>query len=192
MILVSQQLQKWTPTFVAALTEILAREPNSILMYFAFASSVSVRAFERYLRDRFAESGLEFAGRAVALAMLSRDDYLAAHRCADVAIDTFGFSGGSSTFDAVSVNLAVVSLEGQFLRSRQSAAILRAAGQEANVVQSVESFIERTLFLLQADPGTGAPCDSIGRREKAVTAVDGVFATAAAFLQSLPTRDRSG
>ncbi len=180
VIIVSQQLQKWMPTFVEALVEILSRDPSVVLLYFSVASGISVRAFDCYLRDRFTASGLVFADRAIALAMLSRENYLAAHQCADLALDTFGFSGGASTLDAVSVGIPVVSLEGRFLRGRQSAAILRAAGQAENIAQDTRAFVERALSLL-GDKTVGCAATS---QERDVSEVSAQFRSAADFLLS--------
>lgn len=145
VVLVSQQLQKWTPDFVDALLQIMLRDSAIVLVYFAVASGVSVRAFENYLRQCFCRAGLSFASRTRALGMLARADYLSLHGCADVALDTFGFSGGSSTLDALAMNLPVVSLEGRYLRSRQSAAMLRAGGQIENVVASFDDYVAHAL-----------------------------------------------
>lgn len=152
VVLVSQQLQKWTPRFVEAVLHILSRDPEAILVYFSVASGVSTRAFESHLRARFIAAGLNFGSRARAVGMLGRTDYLALHKCADVALDTFGFSGGSSTLDAVAAGLPVVSIDGSSLRGRQSSAILRATGQAANVVDSEEAFVSRALVILLQQP----------------------------------------
>ena len=152
VVLVSQQLQKWTPHFVDAALKILSADPAAILVYFSVASGVSTRAFEAYLRARFLAAGLNFGFRARAIGMLDRSDYLALHKCADVGLDTFGFSGGSSTLDAVAMGLPVVSVDGHSLRGRQSAAILYASGQAANVVDSTEAFVSRALAILLRPP----------------------------------------
>ena len=181
VIIVSQQLQKWTPTFVSAVLEILTHEPSAILLYFSVMSGVSVRAFECYLRERFLAAGLAFADRAIGIGMLSRENYLAAHRCSDLALDTFGFSGGASTLDAVSVGLPVVSLEGRFLRGRQSAAILRAAGQDCNVVSNVQAFVGRARHLLRSQKDVMP----IAARSNPKLNAEQTFSSAAWFLSSL-------
>lgn len=188
VVLVSQQLQKWTPEFVAAVLEVLTRDPLSVLVYFGVASGVSVRAFNTYLRRCFALANLSFAARAREVGMLSREDYLSLHCCADVALDTFGFSGGSSTLDAVSVNLPVISLEGDYLRCRQSASILRAHGQSRNVVTSSQDFVAVALDRL----GQKRPIAIASGAPKPVEAKSGngrVFESVASFLTTLQAAD---
>ena len=182
VVLVSQQLQKWTPEFVRVVVSILKRDPSALLVYFAVASGVSVRAFEVYLRAVFREAGMSFSGRTLAVGMLSRADYLSLHACADVALDTFGFSGGSSTLDAVAVGLPVVSVEGRYLRGRQSAAMLRAGGQDANVIHSVDDFTSRALAVM-AEPS--AHTVAVVSSRTRIAHADAVFASVADFLISL-------
>jgi len=139
--LVSQQLQKWSPRFTDALIELLRQDQRGRLVYFVQNSVLSSRAFELLLRRKFLRNGLEYARRVTVVGNLAREDYLAIHRSADVGLDTFGFSGGSTTLDALSVGLPVVTLEGAFLRGRQSAAIMRELGTGDNVAQSVAQFV---------------------------------------------------
>ena len=140
--LVSQQLQKWSPRFMDALIELLRRDVSGRLVYFVQNSTLSSRAFELLLRHKFHRNGIEYARRVTVAGNLARENYLALHQAADVGLDTFGFSGGSTTLDALSVGLPFVSLEGSFLRGRQSAAIMRQLGQGGNVAQCVDQFVE--------------------------------------------------
>jgi len=139
--LVSQQLQKWSPRFIEMLIELLRQDERGRLVYFVQNSVLSSRAFELLLRRKFLQSGLEYARRVTVVGNLVREDYLAIHRAADVGLDTFGFSGGSTTLDALSAGLPLVTLEGQFLRGRQSAAIIRQSGCGDNVAHSVDQYI---------------------------------------------------
>ena len=182
VVLVSQQLQKWTPEFVRVVVSVLERDPSALLVYFAVASGVSVRAFEVYLRAVFSEAGMSFGARTLAVGMLSRADYLSLHACADVALDTFGFSGGSSTLDAIAIGLPVVSIEGRYLRGRQSAAMLRAGGQGVNVVHGVAEFEARVAEVVGRRPEPAlVAAPSVRRGPSRET----VSASVAEFLRSL-------
>lgn len=183
VVLVSQQLQKWTPHFVDAVLHILSADPVAVLVYFNVTSGVSTRAFESHLRARFIASGLDFGSRTRAMGMLGRADYLALHKCADVALDTFGFSGGSSTLDAVAAGLPVVSIDGRALRGRQSAAILRAAGQAINVVDRGDAFISRALAVLMNRPAKPDLSTSATGERRSIAAP--VFTNVAEFFQAM-------
>ena len=158
--LVSQNFLKWTPDFIEAVISILQRDPMGRLVFFAVSFGGSVRAFEAMLRLRMQQAGLVYGKRVSVVGLLPRESYLALHVASNVALDTFGFSGGSSTFDALSVGLAVITIEGKFLRGRQSAALLRRFGQSKNVANSIQEYVElavRTATVAQVTPMLAQP-----------------------------------
>ena len=148
--LAAQQLQKWTPDFIDAVIQILAADSRGKLVYFALDWGLSTRAFELMLRNKFNLAGLDYGARVAVVGQLSRDNYFALLQAVDVSLDTFGFSGGSTTLDAAAIGLAVVNLKGNFLRGRQSAAILERAGQRCNVVTDVGAFVARAIAITKA------------------------------------------
>lgn len=148
--LASQNFLKWTPNFIDAVIEILQRDPIGRLVFFAVSFGGSVRAFEAMLRTYMNEAGLRYSERVSVVGLLPRESYLALHVAADVSLDTFGFSGGSSTFDALSAGLPVIAMEGKFLRGRQSSALLRRHGQAANIAKTVEEYVDFALATAQS------------------------------------------
>ena len=56
----------------------------------------------------------------------------------DVMIDTLRWSGGNTTLDALASALPVVTLEGRFMRGRQTAAMLRILGIEELIARDQE------------------------------------------------------
>ncbi len=163
--IVNQQLQKWTPDFLQAVTDLLTEDQKGRLVYFAFGSNVSVRAFQKQLRDRFVAAKMDVGSRALCVTGFGRNDYLALNRSATVSLDTFGYGGGSSTADAISVGLPVVTREGQFLRSRQSAGMLRSAGRIDSICSTTDAFVRLARDIAQSaysvastsDPSAPAP-----------------------------------
>lgn len=143
--LVNQQLQKWTPRFLGALAEILQRDRKGRLVYFSHGAHVSTRAFQSMLRDLLSSKQIDMASRVLCVANFWRDDYLALNQAGDVSLDTFGYGGGSSTADAISSSLPVVTREGDYLRARQSAGMLRLAGQSDLICTDTEAFIDRAI-----------------------------------------------
>lgn len=142
---VNQQLQKWTPTFMDAVAEILRSDHQARLVYFGVGASVSVRAEQIYVRDALSLRDVDGAARTLRIAELNRSDFLALNRVADVSLDTFGYGGGSTTIDALGVGLPVVTLQGAYLRSRQTAGMLRAFGYDSLVASHRSQFVELAL-----------------------------------------------
>lgn len=141
--LCTQRFHKWTPGFCESVIEILSRDSAGVLVYVDAPGLASARAFEMMLRQRFQSAHLDYAARTRRYSMLDRETFLNLNSVADVALDTMGFGGGATTVDSLSAGLPVVSLEGQWLRGRQTAGILRAAGLHENVVASRDAFVHR-------------------------------------------------
>jgi protein O-GlcNAc transferase len=193
--LVNQQLQKWTPSFVAAVLSILKSDRLGKLVYFDPGHPVSSRAFQRELRQRFTETGLDYAQRTQRIPMVDRSVFLAVNAAADVVLDTFGYAGGATTVDSLSVGVPLISLEGKWLRGRQSAGILRSLGLERFIVQSEAAFVEAALSidvargkLLREDSAKqwwGECARRAAALKQSEPMVRGVFRDVAAFFQTL-------
>jgi protein O-GlcNAc transferase len=193
--LVNQQLQKWTPSFVDAVLSILKSDRLAKLVYFDPGHPTSSRAFQRELRQRFIEAGLHYAQRTQRIPMVDRSVFLAVNAAADVVLDTFGYAGGATTVDSLSVGVPLISLEGNWLRGRQSAGILRSMGLERFIVQSKAQFVDAALSI-EVARGSPSRADNatqwwldFDRRADAVKQSEptsgGVYRDVAAFFETL-------
>lgn len=72
--------------------------------------------------------------------------YLEAHHQVDFILDTFPFTGGTTTCDALWMGVPTLTLLGDTLIGRQGASLLSAAGLSDWIATSQESFIEKALF----------------------------------------------
>jgi protein O-GlcNAc transferase len=143
--LVNQQLQKWTPGFIQEVVSILKTDASGKLVYFDPGQPTSSRAFQLALRENFQAHGVDYAKRTQRIPMVDRDVFLAINAVADVALDTFGFGGGATTLDSLSVGLPVVSRQARWLRGRQTAGILNSMGLHRYVVNDSATFAERAI-----------------------------------------------
>jgi len=183
--LISQQLQKWSPTFVDAVITLLQRDSNTRIVRFPHGSAgVSSAAFDDMLAARCADAGLAMAERVLTLPWLSWADFLALHRHMQVSLDTWPFGGGSTTVDALSQSLPVVTRSGLFLRGRQSTGLLRLAGLDSLAVDTPAQFVERAIEVARS------PHEFMAARQQTDTSVlhasgETVFASIAEFISSL-------
>ena len=79
------------------------------------------------------------------LPRMSRGDFLSVMKISDVMIDTLRWSGGNTTLDALASALPVVTLEGRFMRGRQTAAMLRILGIEELIAGDQEQYVALAL-----------------------------------------------
>jgi predicted O-linked N-acetylglucosamine transferase (SPINDLY family) len=129
---------KITPACAAAWGRVLAAAPGSTLLL-------------RYrgLEDAGAREGvlntLSAAGIAAARVRFegsaSYADVLAAYGRADIALDTFPYSGAMTTLEALWMGVPVIALRGGTIAARQSAAHLAAAGLDELTAGDVDGYV---------------------------------------------------
>jgi CRISPR-associated protein Csy1 len=150
---------KWNPGFTRATAEILLRSPEVKLVVFDSPLASRSRVFDDYLRHFFAPLGIDIVARVVRLPQRSRADFLAVLAHCDVALDTFGFSGGNTSLDALSVGLPVVTLPGEFMRGRQTFAMLKALQSDtcdALIAHDEAGYVELATRILRDAPTRNA------------------------------------
>lgn len=132
-------LSKVSPEVLALWVKLLKRVPRSCLMlkskYF-----FDEKTCERYLR--FLED--EGIGRhRIRLLRFARStpDHLACYEGMDVALDTFPYNGTTTTLDALSMGVPVVTLAGSHHAARVGASILSSIGMKELVAGTLEEYL---------------------------------------------------
>jgi len=118
LYLCPQHLFKIHPEQDLLFRDILARDPNGRLLLIRDRADGLWRVLERRLRRTMPD----LMGRVTFLPPLSHQDYLSVAAAADVVLDTVHFGGGNSSFDCLAVGAPIVTLPGQFARSRYTLA----------------------------------------------------------------------
>ena len=152
MLVVCAQLPlKWLPHFGDAVARILNRVPDATLVVFDPPVAARGHAFDAWLRRFFEPHGVSLEHRVTRLAQRDRVDFIATLQHCDLALDTFGFSGGNTSLDALSCGLPVLTLPGAFMRGRQTMAMLRRVSEDVAselVASDVDDYVERAVDLL--------------------------------------------
>ncbi len=138
-----QTLYKIHPDFDRALVEILRRDPRGRVVLIA----AKRQAWNDKLRRRLEREGPDVATRIIFMPAMSLPDYLAALRGADALLDTFHFGGGSSSYESFGMSSPVVTLPGERMRARITAALYARMGQSHWVARSADHFVELALEL---------------------------------------------
>jgi predicted O-linked N-acetylglucosamine transferase (SPINDLY family) len=120
----AQSLFKVHPDMDAPLRRILESDPAARLVLI----EGHYPQWGERLRRRFAESLGSAAARVLFLPRQGHDDFMRLLALADVSLDSFPFSGGNTTYQALAVGTPVVTLPGDYLRGRLSLAILCELG----------------------------------------------------------------
>ena len=138
-----QSLFKIHPDFDAVIKGILEPDPNGILVLFEgkFAS------WGESLRARFARTLPAVADRIRFHPRLARKDFLSMIRLADVMLDTVHFCGGYTTLLCLAAGVPIVTLPGEFMRSRMTLAFYKQMGLMDCVADDRRAYIDLALRL---------------------------------------------
>ena len=98
------------------------------------------------LLHRFADHGID-AGRLVLRSSQPRDEYLAAYREVDIALDHFPYPGGTTTCEALWMGVPVLTLAGDSAFARQGTSLLRALDLEAWLADDVDDYVKKAVHL---------------------------------------------
>jgi predicted O-linked N-acetylglucosamine transferase (SPINDLY family) len=151
LYLVPQSPFKLLPENDTILIEVLRRDPTALFVLFDGAQ----RGPTRNLRTRLLralhtvsatpEHHLQFFPHG------SRNEFLRVNLVCDVMLDSLYWSGGNTTLDALHCGLPVVTCPGEFMRGRQSMAMLRRLGCDELIVASPIALAESAVALAHDD-----------------------------------------
>ena len=132
----AQNLFKIHPDMDRALAQILAEDARGIVLLLEGQDKTWGETIRRRLQPGL---GADY-GRVVFLPRQSHEDYMQLLVLSDVSLDSFPFSGGNTTYQALAMGTPVVTLPGDYLRGRLSLAIYRKLGILDCVAKNPEDF----------------------------------------------------
>jgi protein O-GlcNAc transferase len=137
---------KISPGCIGAWARILAAVPGSRLRLVAPPTAAAS------LRSRFAVHGIG-ADRVELLGSVPHFELMARYGDIDLALDTFPYSGGLTTCEALWMGVPVVTFPGDRTAGRHSTAHLRTVGLDDLVAADRDGYVDRAISLAR-DLGT--------------------------------------
>jgi protein O-GlcNAc transferase len=141
------------------------------------------------LRNRlaaaFGAAGLDPDAHLRVMPWLPRDQFAGFLDEMDVFLDCPAFSGYTTAWQAIHRGIPVVTLEGEFLRQRLAAGLLRQIGVTDGIASSADQYVQLAALRAQESRDSGQRAvrrEAIGR---AATQADGNHAALSAFEQAL-------
>jgi protein O-GlcNAc transferase len=143
-----QALFKYLPRHDWVFPRIAAAVPQARFVFVEYARGDTVNAvFRERLTAAFAAAGLDWSRHCVLVPPLGTARFGAVSRVADLFLDSLGWSGCNTTFEALANDLPVVTMAGDLMRGRHSAAILTMLGMPDMVAATPEAFIALAIRL---------------------------------------------
>ena len=180
-----QALYKYAPEYDFVYPRIARAAGACRFVFIEFAKSETVTAiFRDRLTRAFAGFGLDADRYCVFLPPMTQDRFLSAVAEADVILDTPGWSGGRSTLDCLTVNPAIATWSGPFMRGRHTAAILRQIGYEATIANTLDEYIAIAVRLGRDDAWRETARRAVARGKHRVFQDDGAIRALEVFLEN--------
>jgi protein O-GlcNAc transferase len=174
-----QSLPKYLPQFDDLYPRIAQAVGDCQFVFIGLPQASEADAlFRRRLEAAFAARGLSAAEHCVFLPRLDKGRFLGAIAQADIFLDSPEWSGCNSTLESLTADLPIVTLRGQFMRGRHSAAILQMMGVGDTIADTPDAYVDLAVRLAR-DVGWRADVSGAVRRSKGKLYRDG--STIAAF-----------
>lgn len=84
--------------------------------------------------------------RLLFMPKVSLVDYLALHHQIDLALDTFPYNGGTTTFHSLWMGVPIVALQGDSTLSKVGTSVMRGIGLERFCASTADHYVEQALF----------------------------------------------
>jgi predicted O-linked N-acetylglucosamine transferase (SPINDLY family) len=140
-----QSLFKYLPQHDPVFPRI-AREAGDCQFVFVEHPGVA-DLFRHRLERAFGQFGLRAEDHCLILPRLEHGRFLAATGLSDVFLDSIGWSGCNTTLEALIYDLPIVTLRGDLMRGRHSAAMLDMMGMTTTVCESIEEYVTLAINL---------------------------------------------
>ena len=93
------------------------------------------------LADRFRQGGLDLEQHLGLFQWVSEEEYLGIARSIDINLDTPGWSGGNSSLEILWFDVPTVTMPGDSMRSRHTAAMLRILELDQLVARNIDEYV---------------------------------------------------
>jgi len=147
--LCGQMWAKLGPQHDAVFAALLARAPTLDLHLTPAVDGEGLDLLRARLLRACREQGVDFDSRVVIHPRLQPADYHALQSQADFLLDSIGWSGGVTAFEAFAQGLPIVSLPGDVMRARHTAAMLRVMELDELIARDSADFVAIAVRLAQ-------------------------------------------
>lgn len=143
LYLCPQTLFKFHPDFDALLAGILRKDSNGLIILIRQPPE----HYSSLLESRWQKSIPDIIHRIRFVPQLSAKDFLALQRVCDVMLDSIHFGGGNTNFEGLAMGIPIVTLPGQFMRSRVAYACYKQMGFMDCVAETPEQYVNISVRL---------------------------------------------
>jgi predicted O-linked N-acetylglucosamine transferase (SPINDLY family) len=138
----AQSLPKYLPQFDEVFARIAVAIPDCQFAFIEFGGGRGVTEMFKFRLERaFSASGLNAADHCVFLPRLAPDRFTAAIGQCDIVLDSIGWSGCNSILESLVHNVPLVTLAGEMMRGRHTAAILNMMNIRDTTARTLDEYV---------------------------------------------------
>ena len=137
-----QSLFKYLPQFDQIFAQIAKRVPQAQFAFISHDVTAINHQFKARLKRVFAEFNLDSEAYCILLPRMNYIDYLNLNLLSEIFLDTFSWSGGNTTLEAIACGLPVVTCPKAFMRGRHAYGILQMMGITTTIAQNEAEYVE--------------------------------------------------
>jgi predicted O-linked N-acetylglucosamine transferase (SPINDLY family) len=138
----AQSLPKYLPQYDEVFARIAADVGACQFTFIEFAGGRGMTELFKARLDRaFASLGLKAADHCVFLPRLAPERFAAAIAQCDIVLDSIGWSGCNSILESLAHDLPIVTLAGELMRGRHTAAVLKMMDVQGMTAHSIDEFV---------------------------------------------------
>jgi predicted O-linked N-acetylglucosamine transferase (SPINDLY family) len=143
-----QSLPKYLPQFDSVFARIAAGIADCQFTFIEFAGGSGVtEMFRARLERAFRALGLDAGDHCVFLPRLAPDHFVAAIGQCDIVLDSISWSGCNSVLESLAHNVPIVTLAGEMMRGRHTAAILEMMGVREMTARTIDEYVSMAVLL---------------------------------------------
>lgn len=138
-----QSIYKYLPQYDYIFPAIAQQIPQAQFIFIEASSSHYVtNQFVTRLENTFQAHGLRCQNYCTVVPRQNYAGYFSLHVCADIFLDTLGWSGGNTTIDAITCGLPIVTYPGELMRGRHAYGMLKMLGITETIAQTEQNYID--------------------------------------------------
>jgi predicted O-linked N-acetylglucosamine transferase (SPINDLY family) len=142
LYLCCQSLFKYLPQYDEVFPRIAQGVRDCQFVFISNKSTLVTEQFHKRIEKAFSRFNLDIQDYAIFLPRLDARRYYTLNCLSDIFLDSIGWTGCNSTFEAIACNLPVVTLQGELMRARHSAAILHMMELTETIAKTLNEYIE--------------------------------------------------
>lgn len=127
---------KYLPQYDFVFAEIAYRVPKAKFVF------LRGTLLQERLQRAFSSKELNYKDYCIFLSIPERLDYLMINLLSDVYLDTFTWSGGNTSLEAIACNLPIVTCPSEFMRGRHTDSFLKMLGMTDTIASNEADYID--------------------------------------------------